>query len=98
MKSLKICTIVLTINTIFSSCSNYSIDHNLCECVAVSDSLNHLSASFFNRTVTEEGRDSLSQLTAYRDEICAEYVTMPAASLQEAALDCEKLHFDAMKK
>ena len=98
MKSLKISVIGIIIGTISSSCSDNSIDHNLCECVAVSDSLNHLSASFFNRAATEEGKDSLNRLTAYRDEICAEYITMPAASLQEAALDCDKLQFDAMKK
>lgn len=98
MKITIVSTITFLISLTFSSCSNTSIDHNLCECVAVGDSLNILSASFFNRAATEEGRDSLRLLTTYRDEVCAEYLAMPAAALQEAALDCEKLQFNTVQK
>lgn len=72
--------------------------HNLCHCVNVSDPLNHLSASFFNRTATQQGKDSLDQLTAYRDEICQEYKEMPSVKLLEAAADCEKLQLDPTNK
>lgn len=71
------------------SCEN---DHKqLCECIEIGDQVNQLSESFFNRTYSEAGKDSLDALIKERDVLCKPYLEMGALELQEAKGNCDQL-------
>ena len=71
-----------------------STDHKLCECIEAGDVVNELSASFFNRPATQEGKDSLDAAIQFRDDICAPYQVMDVQSLHKAKEDCERLKLE----
>ena len=66
-------------------------DEKLCECIAIGEIANELSASFFDRPYSVLGKDSLDQIIAYRDSICAPFLEMGANDLQNAAKKCDQL-------
>ena len=72
----------------FVSCSQES---KLCDCVEAGKKVNELSASFFNRTYSDLGKDSLDNAIQRRDLICEEFQEMSAEKLMQAKDDCEGL-------
>lgn len=66
-------------------------NNDLCDCVKAGELANELSASFFNRLQSDQGKDSLDQLVAYRDSICAPFLEIPTEDLHKAAKDCSEL-------
>lgn len=75
-----------------SSCGNKN--QQLCACIEAGDVVNQLSASFFNREVTLEGKDSLAIAILQRDEICAPFLSMDTSDLQEAKSKCVQLNIE----
>jgi hypothetical protein len=73
---------------------NSEKNRDLCDCVKAGELANELSASFFNRMHTEQGKDSLDQLIAYRDSICAPFLEVSVEELHKAAKDCPQLNID----
>ncbi|PKR81954.1 hypothetical protein CW751_01045 [Brumimicrobium salinarum] len=75
--------------TLFS-CNN---NNALCDCVEAGEEVNRISASFFDRTPTQAGKDSLVQAKKHRDEICAPFQEMMPKELHKKAAECESLEF-----
>lgn len=80
-------TLVLVVLTVLL----FSCQHSVCECVEAGEKVNEISASFFGREYSEQGKDSLDHAIENRDAICEPFRSMSAAELQEAASDCENL-------
>jgi hypothetical protein len=94
MNKYTIAFVVLVIITISYFVFFKKDDQRLCHCVEVGELVNHLSASFFNRPYSTQGKDSLDQLLHFRDSICAPFIEMPPAELHEAAKQCSQLQLD----
>lgn len=69
----------------------FSCQNSVCDCVEAGEKVNEISASFFNREYSVEGKDSLDNAIEKRDAICEPYRNMSAVELQEAASECENL-------
>ncbi|HTO37710.1 MAG TPA: hypothetical protein VL021_04740 [Brumimicrobium sp.] len=88
--------IFITIITV-ASLASCSSENQLCECIEAGAEADKISASFFDREATQEGKDSLDNALKKRDKICAAYQYMLAHELQEKAKDCKSLKFDPEK-
>lgn len=88
---MKILSFIL-IAGILVACNN---NNQLCDCVEAGQEVNRISASFFDRPATQEGKDSLDLATQKRDEICAPFQNMMPGELHEKAAECESLKFSA---
>ncbi len=75
----------------FSCSSNEAEDKSLCDCVEVGEAVNELSSSFFNRTYSVQGKDSLDALVNLRDSICAPFLEMHPNDLQLQREKCAAL-------
>lgn len=73
------------------SISLFSCRDTVCDCVEAGDRVNKISASFFDRKYSVEGKDSLNRAIENRDEICEPFKEMSAQQLQEAASECKNL-------
>jgi hypothetical protein len=73
---------------------NKTDDQRLCECVSVGEVVNDLSASFFDRPYSVQGKDSLDQIIAFRDSICAPFIEMKTEDLHKAAKKCPQLEIE----
>jgi hypothetical protein len=69
----------------------FSCQNSICDCVEAGEEVNEISASFFYRDYSVEGKDSLDYAIEKRDNICEPYNNMSAVKLQEAASECENL-------
>lgn len=84
---------LLLFSTAFLSCKE---NHKqLCDCIELGDQVNKLSESFFNRTYSEAGKDSLDALIKQREELCKPYLEMKATELQKAKHSCDQLDVES---
>lgn len=84
---------LLLFSTLLLSCKE---DHTqLCDCIELGDQVNQLSKSFFNRTYSEVGKDSLDALINQREEVCQPYLEMRATELQDAKHSCDQLDVES---
>lgn len=65
----------------------------LCECVELGKEVDRISESFFERSKTKEGKDSLDFAIKNRDRVCIYFQNMLADELQKKAKECESLEF-----
>jgi hypothetical protein len=69
----------------------FSCQNSVCDCVEAGEKASEISASFFDREYSVEGKDSLDQAIENRDAVCEPFKNMSAVELQEAASECENL-------
>ncbi len=88
----------IVFSLIFISLTSCTQNQKLCDCIDASNVVNKLSASFFNREASQEGKDSLDAAIIQRDEVCAPFLNMGATELQEAKLNCTELDVESNRK
>lgn len=82
MKSLLIILVLILL---------YSCQGTVCECVEAGKEVNEISASFFDREYSVEGKDSLERAIKNREAVCEPFKEMSAEELQKAASKCKNL-------
>lgn len=77
-----------TIVLMLSACSS---EPSFCDCIDAGEKVNQLSASFFNRDYSVQGKDSLDAAVEKRDEICAPFSALHPFELQDLKDECDQL-------
>lgn len=77
---------ILLIFAALSACS--STDEKFCECLAVGDELNNLSAELLKGEVTKEQAEELKIIKAAKKKACAAYENMSGPEMLKRKLEC----------
>jgi hypothetical protein len=88
----------IVFSLIFISLTSCTQNQKLCDCIDAGNVVNKLSASFFNRDASQEGKDSLNAAIIQRDQICAPFLNMDVTELQKAKLNCKQLDIESNRK